>query len=275
MLTATHRALDHHFSLGGNVRGLELVSRVLRTLEAATDVPPSSFYTLTIGDSGALAERDGVPIYEGDPGTALRLLMSTINMAAVASLDGALMVHASVVGDDHGAIVIPGPSGTGKSTMAAALVDRGLRYLSDEIAPIVTGGMVVPYPKPLMVGGMSFDEVEALRPMDLCDGTFDVWFLDPRRFSGGYESRPQPIRAVVSLEYVPRATVEISQMTPGETTAVLACNAFNMARSGRDGLELAAGAARYARGVRILHGGASSAVDHIIEVMRRSNERRS
>jgi hypothetical protein len=60
-----------------------------------------------------------------------------------------VFVHAGVVGWRGRAIVIPGSSHSGKSTLTAALVRRGAVYYSDEYAVFTRHGRVQPYPRPL------------------------------------------------------------------------------------------------------------------------------
>lgn len=49
---------------------------------------------------------------------------------------GRLVLHASAVETDRGAVLFVGDSGAGKSTLLAALLDRGYRALTDEVAGI-------------------------------------------------------------------------------------------------------------------------------------------
>jgi predicted 2-oxoglutarate/Fe(II)-dependent dioxygenase YbiX len=56
-----------------------------------------------------------------------------------------LFVHAGVVGWRGRAILVPGRSMTGKSTLVAALVRRGATYYSDEYAVLTEDGRVYPY----------------------------------------------------------------------------------------------------------------------------------
>lgn len=58
-------------------------------------------------------------------------------------------VHAGVVGCHGKAVVIPGRSRTGKSSLVAALIRAGATYYSDEYAPIDERGRVHPYARPL------------------------------------------------------------------------------------------------------------------------------
>jgi hypothetical protein len=60
-------------------------------------------------------------------------------------------VHAGVVGWNGRAIVIPGRSGSGKSSLVKALVQAGATYCSDEFAVLDERGRVYPYPIPLVI----------------------------------------------------------------------------------------------------------------------------
>src|SRR5262249_49039963 len=64
-----------------------------------------------------------------------------------------LFVHAGVIGWRGLAIVIPGRSYTGKSTLVAELVSRGAVYYSDEFAVLDDMGLVHPYRRPLVLRG--------------------------------------------------------------------------------------------------------------------------
>jgi len=60
-----------------------------------------------------------------------------------------LFVHAGVVGWRGQAIIIPGRTFTGKTTLVAALVKAGATYYSDEYAVLDVRGRVHPYARPL------------------------------------------------------------------------------------------------------------------------------
>lgn len=64
--------------------------------------------------------------------------------------------HSAVVARPNGALVVLGASGQGKSTVTAALVSRGWRYLSDEALVLPwDGGDAVPYARPLALSRWS------------------------------------------------------------------------------------------------------------------------
>lgn len=62
-----------------------------------------------------------------------------------------LFVHAGVVSWRAQAIVIPGPSHSGKTTLVQALLRAGASYYSDEFALIDSAGSVHPFPRPLAI----------------------------------------------------------------------------------------------------------------------------
>jgi hypothetical protein len=64
-----------------------------------------------------------------------------------------VFVHAGVVGWKGSAIIIPGPSFSGKTSLVAALVRHGAEYYSDEYAVFDKDGMVEPFPKKLSIRG--------------------------------------------------------------------------------------------------------------------------
>jgi hypothetical protein len=62
-----------------------------------------------------------------------------------------VFVHAGAVGWRGKAIIIPGRSFSGKSSLVAELVRRGATYYSDEYAVLDARGRVHPYPQPLAI----------------------------------------------------------------------------------------------------------------------------
>jgi hypothetical protein len=82
---------------------------------------------------------------------ALGVLDAELRMYVALHAPDHVFVHARVVGVDGHAIVLPGRSFAGKTTLVAALVKAGAEYWSDEYAVLDADGLVHPYPKPLSV----------------------------------------------------------------------------------------------------------------------------
>jgi hypothetical protein len=78
------------------------------------------------------------PASDATPAAVQSILLSIV-AGAVLHQRGAFPLHASCVEMDGSAIAIAGPAARGKSTLAAALVARGARLISDDISVVQTG----------------------------------------------------------------------------------------------------------------------------------------
>jgi hypothetical protein len=114
------------------------------TAFALRETGPDS-YQVTIGGSPAV-EHASLEV-------ALTLLDSQIRLSIAANARDRLFVHAGVVAVDGRALVIPGATFTGKTTLVHALVRAGATYYSDEYAVLDDAGLVHPYPRPLSIRG--------------------------------------------------------------------------------------------------------------------------
>jgi hypothetical protein len=113
-----------------------------------------------------------------------------------------------VVADGTHAVVIPGPSFSGKSSLVAEFVRSGATYLSDEFAVLDTDGLVHPYPKPL-----------SLRNEGLSQSDFDVGEL-----GGTAGEDALPVALVLMSRYVPGAHWAPRELSRGEATLAVLAN---------------------------------------------------
>jgi len=94
----------------------------------------------------------GIPALEhGSLDVALTMLDSQMRLVIAANAQDWLFVHAGVVSVEGHALVIPGGSFTGKTTLVQALVHAGATYYSDEYAVLDDAGLVHPYPRALSI----------------------------------------------------------------------------------------------------------------------------
>lgn len=133
---------------------------------------------------------------------ALALLESEIRQAVAAGAERRTFVHAGVVGWRGSAIVIPGRSRSGKTTLVAELVRAGASYLSDEFAVLDARGRVHPFAKPLSIRGASGCDrhARAQRAEEL---------------GGSCAAGPLPVRLVVLTEHRPGAAWRPERLTAG------------------------------------------------------------
>jgi len=113
-------------------------------------------------------------------------------------------VHASAVSSGNDAILLTAPSGGGKSTFAAMLMNQGYQVLSDDFSPIcLMQGRVYPFPEGISIKNRS---LQLLRPFFPSLGeisnspreTIREFFL-PLAF--GDLPAPAPIKGIVFLQY--------------------------------------------------------------------------
>jgi len=96
--------------------------------------------------------RDGRLLYScADRLEFLDRFASTIALYIADNSRSRVFIHAGVVGWGGSAILIPGRSFSGKTTLVAELVRAGATYYSDEFAVVDSCGMVHPYAQPLQI----------------------------------------------------------------------------------------------------------------------------
>ncbi len=127
---------------------------------------------------------------------------------------GVVFVHAGVVGWQGRAIVLPGQSFAGKSTLVAELLKQGATYYSDEYAVIDDEGRVHPYPKRLSL------RQEQGPPRE----------LDAETLGATVGNTALPIGAVMALHYEPGATFGPRALSTGETALALLANTVAVRR---------------------------------------------
>lgn len=127
-----------------------------------------------------------------------------------------IFVHAGVVGWGGQAIVIPGRSFSGKTTLVAELVRAGADYYSDEYAVLDSDGRVHPYARPLAVReGESLKQ--ARQPVEV--------------FGGRAGTMPLPVGLVVTSFYERGARWRPRTLSTGEMVLELLSNTVPARRS--------------------------------------------
>lgn len=98
-------------------------------------------------------------------------LGSQIRLTVAEFAVGHVFVHAGVISWKGKAIVIPGYSFSGKTTLTAALIKRGAIYYSDEYAVLDKDGFVHPFPKKLSIRGQVNDYTQVEHSVEELGGT--------------------------------------------------------------------------------------------------------
>ncbi len=179
------------------------------------------------------------------------ILQSFIDSAVVQRLTDTVAVHAGAVSYGGAAILFPGPSHSGKSTLVAELLHHGFAYFSDEYALLDRVGRAHPYPRSLMLRN---GKPEA-RPMLVQES------------SAAIGSGPAPVALILALEYVPGAAWNVRPTPQSEMLLMLLKSTpHKLGDTGAllDSLLRASGAAACYAGVR---GEAADTAGRIVELL--------
>ncbi len=177
------------------------------------------------------------------------------------------IVHAATVEKNGRGYIFPGVPGSGKSTLCAALVCRGWRLLSDEMALIsLTDGLIWPIPRPVSLKNASIEIIRKFAGgavlgdivADTAKG--NIAHMRPPKASVMSSTVPVAPFAVVFPTYRAGANTEYVEISKGQTLMRLAENCFNYPVLGAAGFNCLADAVEKSR----CHTAVYSELDDII-----------
>jgi hypothetical protein len=140
---------------------------------------------------------------------ALDRFESNLQLYVAALSKRKVFVHAGVVGWGKKAIVIPGVSHSGKTSLVRELVKAGATYYSDEYAVLDDKGRVHPFPKPLGIRVSGSSEQKRVRVEE---------------FGGIVGIKPLPVGLVVLSKYIENGCWRPRRISPGRGVLGLLAN---------------------------------------------------
>jgi HprK-related kinase A len=206
---------------------------------------------------------DEVPTLQPLPAEqAFPLLEWGINWCIATQCHWFLMLHSAVVERAGGALLLPAPPGAGKSTLCAALVARGWRLLSDEMALIDLGRLdVTPIPRPISLKNRAIDVIRDFWPgasigaivHETLKGS--VAHARPPAASVARDREAVAVRWIVLPQYVEGAATSLTHVSRGTAFMRLVDSAFNYTMHGRAGFETLAAVVERAECFEFRYGG--------------------
>ena len=135
-----------------------------------------------------------------------------------------LFVHAGVVGWKNRAIVMPGASSAGKTTLVRAWLEAGATYYSDEFAVLDRAGRVHPFARPLAIrdGSSAVTHRVPAAALGAASGTtpLPVGLVLLTSYRPGARWRPRRLRAAPALLALMRHTVA-ARGNPADSMPIL------------------------------------------------------
>lgn len=175
---------------------------------------------------------------------ALPMLEWGMNWCITAYGHHQLVLHAAAVARGDRALVLPAPPGSGKSTLCAALVNRGWRLLSDELALVdLASGAISGLARPVNLKNESIGIIRRFAPEAVlsaaCADTAKGTVALMKAPSSSVEQVTTPTRPawIVLPRYTPGAAPRLETMPSGAAFLALADNAMNYHILGRQGFE--------------------------------------
>jgi hypothetical protein len=135
-------------------------------------------------------------------------LIRALDEAVIKRLTKLRALHAGAVLLGGRALLLPGVSHAGKSSLVAELLRRGATYFSDEYALIDSEGRVHPYPRPLLLRNGRPEQVPVLA----------------EEFNAAVGNVPAPVGWILSLEYQPSGTWNVHRVHQSEGVLTLLRN---------------------------------------------------
>jgi HprK-related kinase A len=156
-----------------------------------------------------------------------------------------LIIHAAAVERNGRAAILPAPPGSGKSTLCAALVNRGWRLLTDELTLIATDSRtIIPLARPVSLKNESINVIKDFAPKavfgPVCPNTIKgtVAHMKPPPESVARVHEDCSAAWLIVPSYRFGAATSVSEITKGEAFMRVAESAVNYMMLGRIGFEV-------------------------------------
>jgi len=158
-----------------------------------------------------------------------------------------LVIHAAVIEKGGVAAILPAPPGSGKSTLCAALVNRGWRLLSDELTLVrLDDGRVDPLPRPVSLKNASIGIMRGYAPdaaftrpvADTVKGTVAHMRASSESVARAWQAAAPAW--IVFPKWEAGAPAELTSVPQARAHMRLAENAFNYSLLGKAGFHAVA-----------------------------------
>jgi HprK-related kinase A len=275
-VTPAFRCLDFEFAIEATDSALqELVNHLYEPCRYTGK--PATTFTLEEGGRGGAPTTS---LFEGDqrvhvtaqPSLALAYLVWLINRRVVEKSDSMLLLHAAAAEHKEHAVLLPAPSGFGKSTLVAGLVTAGFHYLTDDLCAIApTNLRAQPYPKPIAIASDTMHLFaradEPLIPESRRRYVGEDAYVCAADLGGTASVHECAVRLVIFPRYAADAPIELRPLSRANTLVMLAEQSFNLDDFGSSALFAIANVLRSCACYQLRYGDIDAAVELISNLL--------
>jgi len=274
-MTATleRRLLWHSLRVDGDPRVVDQLATLLPDARHPVPACRAMHYTATRpsgGDELTLTEEgDALDVVAGATAAADAIHVRAHRRAfELASLAGWARLHAATVDLDDSRVLIVGPSGAGKTTLAVRLLLDGADVQGDE-SVLVRRGVTLAVPRALhLKPGAARWLPELLDVVPTLPVVGDVTVLDPARLGRPLVLREASVDHVVLLGGPDPDGVDCADLDGGAVLEALLTDAFPLTETKARMVSVVAGAMVHARGHRLTSGPPGAMVEALRRAIR-------
>ena len=183
------------------------------------------------GESGWSLLRNKESLFSGDSLAGLGVvLMGEALFHLIRENHNGLAIHAGLVSNDHSTTLIPGASGSGKSSVTTWMLCNGMRYHTDELVTInLDTQHAKPFTRPLNIKTAGLEAVKGIIDLDAIDQQIRtssaVTMIPHRLVNADFRKETPLITRIVFPKYVADSEPKIIRLPGAEAgLELMRCN---------------------------------------------------
>jgi hypothetical protein len=158
-------------------------------------------------------------------GDLATFVMEAAVRALIEDISTGVALHAGAIRWNGKAVLVAGPSGSGKSSMIAWLMDRGFEYLTDEVAVLDSAGMLCGMPRALVVKPGAAEKIACLPAFEGAPSVQSGSHTILRPANTAFGTGESPCGLIVFPTFDSSATVSVTPLDAAQTAMKLVeCN---------------------------------------------------
>lgn len=190
-----------------------------------------------------------------------------------------LLIHAAVVEKDKFTLILSGQPGAGKSTLCAALVTKGWRLLSDEMAVVdLVEQTLIPIVRPVSLKNESIELIRKFAPSAVIGNVFldtkkgNVTHMKPPEQSVASSTIRAKARCLVFPRFLADSQIKTNALDKGASVVKLAENSFNYNVLGMQGFNALCEIVNQCACFELTYSELDDAVDYFEEIVKKKSK---